>query len=176
VYGGGIVKCVFAHIGPSEKVDGWHKYQCQRDKCRIIGHSPFPAVVDEYGIERVIGPQCMGGELLPEGVLIEQSITAPAFGPGTELESMLHAAGASSDICGGLCAKHRDDMNRWGVEGCKAHRTEIIDWLREAAYKTWITDQIKIGWALRKEAWFKLSDPIGSLVDEAIRRATARDS
>lgn len=100
---------------------------------------------------------------------------APAEGPGTELEKILKAAGARSEQCGGVCQEWRDQMNRWGVEGCQlvTGRRAIINRLKEATYKTWVTDQIKIGWSLSKEPWFRYDDPIGSIVDEAIRRAEA---
>src|SRR5688572_10164657 len=57
-------------------------------------------------------------------------------GPGTELAKLFAAAGASSDQCGGICRQWRDQMNLWGVEGCRQHRQEIIDRIETAAYKT----------------------------------------
>lgn len=64
-------------------------------------------------------------------------------------------------------------MNRWGVDGCREHRQEIIDRIKQAAYKTWVTDQMRIGWSISREPWFNPLDPVGCIADEAIRRATA---
>jgi len=98
----------------------------------------------------------------------------PADGPGTELEHIFHKAGASSDKCASMCRKWRDQMNRWGAEGCRLHRDEIVGRIAEAMFKTWLTNQITAGWvsvAIAREPWFKISDPVGSIVDEAIPRA-----
>lgn len=98
---------------------------------------------------------------------------APAFGPGAEIAAIFKAAGAKSDQCGGVCQWWQDQMNRWGVDGCREHRQEIIDRIKQAAYKTWVTDQMRIGWSISREPWFNPLDPVGCIADEAIRRATA---
>lgn len=97
---------------------------------------------------------------------------APDQGPGTELEILLAAHGATGD-CGGLCKQWRDRMNIWGVAGCLEHRVEIIERLQTAVYKSWVTEQIRIGWSISKEPWFRFDDPFGCIVDESIRRAEA---
>lgn len=62
-------------------------------------------------------------------------------------------------------------MNRWGASGCREHRGEIIQRIKTAMYRTWVSDQIKIGWSISREPWFNALDPVGCIVDEAIRRA-----
>lgn len=99
---------------------------------------------------------------------------APADGPGTELERIFHKAGANSDECAGMCRKWRDKMNRWGVEECRLHRVDIVRRITEAMFRTWVTDQIKIGWSISRESWFNPLDPVGCIVDEAIQRAEAK--
>lgn len=101
---------------------------------------------------------------------------APADGPGTELATIFRAAGASSDLCSGACQEWVDKMNRWGIDGCraKANRALIIQRIKTAMFKTWVTDQIKIGWSISREPWFRSEDPVGCIVDEAIRRALDR--
>ncbi len=66
-------------------------------------------------------------------------------------------------------------MDAWGPDGCRRHRTEIVLWLRdEAAQRSW-WDKAKAGaLAIGSGLAFHLDpmDPLGSIVDEAIRRAT----
>lgn len=93
--------------------------------------------------------------------------------PGTQLKLILEELGITpSSEC--PCNEHVRLMDDWGVEGCKLHREEIIEWLRDE-YECW-------GWrAILKHAAkglfsglaFKVSwpDPIPGLVDLAITRA-----
>jgi hypothetical protein len=69
-------------------------------------------------------------------------------------------------------------MDRWGVAGCKQHREQIIEWLREGAPRWKWTDHLAAaakavitGYAFRLNA----ADPFPSLVDEAIRQAEAKE-
>lgn len=70
-------------------------------------------------------------------------------------------------------------MDAWGVPGCREHRQEIVGWLEES--------RDRYGWSGRLTAGLKslttglvfrirLSDPLGSLIDEAIRRAGEKES
>ncbi len=107
---------------------------------------------------------------LPPGIPFPaiDPIPAPTEGPGTELETILREVGAPEGCQ--ICKDWRDQMNCWGAVGCREHRAEIIARLKQATYETWISDSVKIGFALMREPWFRLSDPLGSCVDEAIRR------
>jgi len=117
------MKCIFKNIGPSEKVFGWHKYQCQRENCRIVEHSPHPAVIDEHGVERVIGPQCLGGEVTDLALRIG--------GPGTQLKLLLLSLGVTPTAwCD--CEAMANKMDLWGPEGCRMRATEIVAHLRQA--------------------------------------------
>jgi hypothetical protein len=100
----------------------------------------------------------------------------PPAGPGTELRALL--AGLGQDGRGGCsCAARVRRMDEWGVAGCKANRAEIVGWLRE--------ERARVGWWQKARAavlgvaggamaWLDPRDPLGSLVDEAIRRAEAK--
>lgn len=93
--------------------------------------------------------------------------------PGTQLKKLL----ARMDIhptpdC--PCIEHMEQMDEWGVVGCRIHFNTIIDWL-VAGYKEW-------GWgAVIRYAAAGLMDglafqlnpfhPITSLVKLAIRNA-----
>lgn len=66
-------------------------------------------------------------------------------------------------------------MEQWGVEGCIAHRAEIVEWLRTAAEERgWSAVIAAAIEAVKTGEAFTMNplDPYGSLVDEAIRRAS----
>jgi hypothetical protein len=72
------------------------------------------------------------------------------------------------------CDEMMDKMNEWGPDGCRAHRAEIVEHLRTAYKETSYAALAKAsaigvlsGLALRLNPL----DPLGSLVDEAIRRS-----
>ena len=120
------------------------------------------------------------------------------YGPGTKLKALLAGltveAGESTtsdsellqivqtqgvDVaikmdanCG--CNAKRVQMDLWGVDGCREHRDEIVQWMRDGAQSWKWTDRLK---AARKAVTgglvFKLNalDPFPSLIDEAIRQA-----
>ena len=100
---------------------------------------------------------------------------APAMqvqgGPGTELKQLLSEVGVHQGNC--ACASRQKDMDTWGVEGCRARREEIVEWLRQeerrASWKTRLLAAFKGAAFVGK--WLNPLDPLGSLVDEAIRRA-----
>lgn len=124
-------------------------------------------------------------------------VSGPRNGPGTELKAILSAFGINpSPSCD--CHQKARAMDELGIEGCKARRDEVVGWLREGwqrwgwrgplesvARESAETPGIlaRVGSALRgmREA-LRLSwrlnplDPLGSLVDEAIRRAEAKEA
>jgi hypothetical protein len=158
------VNCIFKHIGPSEKVFGWHKYQCQRESCRIVGHSPHPAVIDEYGIERVIGPQCLGGEVTDLALRIG--------GPGTQLKLLLLSLGitptASCD-----CEAMANKMDLWGPDGCRLRAAEIVAHLRQAYDEASVLTTIRAGANAVAQG---LPKSLKGLLDLAIERASIPSS
>ncbi len=90
--------------------------------------------------------------------------------PGLALKALLVEFQIVDDgDCG--CDRHALQMNMWG-ENAAEHRGEIIAWLKAAAGERGWGTKIAAGWKMKAEPWFNLLDPYGSLVDEAIRRAT----
>lgn len=93
--------------------------------------------------------------------------------PGTTLEQMLNTMSIypSADC---PCIEHMEQMDEWGVEGCRLNRATILGWL-EHGYRQW-------GWGaviwyaakgLMSGLAFKLNpfNPIPSLVDLSIKYA-----
>lgn len=99
---------------------------------------------------------------------------------GSELMELFGGLGFTPDKCGGKCREMAIKMNAWGREGCRGeHREEILTHLKTAYSKLTYADVVNAaassvwsGMALRID----LGDWFGSLLDEAIRRATAPDS
>jgi len=94
-------------------------------------------------------------------------------GPGSQLWRLFESLGVKhSATC--ECLTRAEQMNAWGVAGCREHRDEIADWMRR--------DQDRFGWrdkltaatrAVTTGLAFRLSplDPFPGIIDEAIRRA-----
>ena len=90
---------------------------------------------------------------------------AIGHGPGTELVAILRKLGAPE--CD-RCKEYAQQMNRWGVEGCKALRQEIIDHLEvERRQLSFFQQMLAAGLAIRHG----LPLTIPGLVDEAISQA-----
>ena len=74
------------------------------------------------------------------------------------------------------CRRRMRQMDEWGVDGCREHREEIVGWLREGQERYGWGARITAGWrtVVSGLAWrINPGDPLGSLVDEAVRRAEA---
>ena len=73
--------------------------------------------------------------------------------------------------CG--CIEFAGEMDRWGVDGCRQRRAEIIDRLKSKLPEVTWRQRWGAGWQLltKHAPWFRVRDPFGSIVDEAIRRA-----
>lgn len=100
---------------------------------------------------------------------------APDHGPGTELVAMLASVGIEPDSC--KCKARARAMNAWGVEGCNRKRAEIVAWLTaEREARGWREKLKAAGWAVLTGLVVRVNplDQLGSLVDEAIRRAEAK--
>lgn len=96
-------------------------------------------------------------------------------GPGKELSVLLSYLGFSG-ICS-ECSERAKRMNRWGVTGCRKpeNHQQIIDWLTKEKDSAGLIEKLRAVVIASQEPWFSFSDPIGSLVDEAIRRAEAKE-
>ena len=104
---------------------------------------------------------------LPPGVP-SPHVAAPNAGPGTELKKILSELGITSQKCPGYCQEWIDRMNTWGVEGCRAHRGEIMAHLNEAYATADLATKIEaLGLAVLKG----LPKTLAGLLDLAIERA-----
>jgi len=96
-------------------------------------------------------------------------------GVGSQLWRLLESLGVKHNpTC--PCLGFAEQMNAWGVAGCREHRAEIVDHMRTHAKSYgWGTVATAAAKAVLTGVAFRLSilDPYGSLVDEAIRRAEA---
>ena len=97
---------------------------------------------------------------------------------GDELAALLKSLGINPGWCTTGCHNFAKQMNQWGVEGCRARRAEIVQRLEE--------QQRAAGWSVTAKAAamamvngiafrIDLADPLGWLVDEAIRLAEAAE-
>ncbi len=99
-------------------------------------------------------------------------------GTGTQLLLLLKEMSVT-EYTGCSCAAKAALMNRWGPEECTNRREEIIGWIREEASKaTWGAKLKIVGTLLKKKLLNPTSafipdptDPVASIVDEAIRRS-----
>lgn len=97
----------------------------------------------------------------------------PAEGPGTELKAILESLGISAENCS--CSHRAGQMNVWGVGGCRARRAEIVGWLEVERDRRGWRDTLAAGLrAIVIGLWLNPLDLLGSIVDEAIRRAEAK--
>jgi hypothetical protein len=95
--------------------------------------------------------------------------------PGTQLRLLIEDCKLKGDAdCG--CTQLEARMNQWGPDGCREHRAEIVAQLTRNYRKVTWTEKLYAGRGLLREKWFRIADPVGSFVDEAIRRAEAADA
>jgi hypothetical protein len=93
----------------------------------------------------------------------------PLRGPGSTLSKLLREIGVR--VSCSACAEWESKMNDWGIEGCRDHRPEIIQRLKQAAKEAdWQTTFAALR-GLVGASWWSMIDPWGSIVDESIRRA-----
>lgn len=94
--------------------------------------------------------------------------------PGTELKSLLASWGITENNC--ECNHRAALMNTWGVEGCRQHLNEIVQWLKvEAAKRGWLT-RLQAGWGAVRQVGIRLTDPYTSLVSLAIQKAEEKEA
>lgn len=93
-------------------------------------------------------------------------------GPGTELKALLAELGLSPDGCD--CDRRAAAMDALGPSGCREMRANIVAWLKAAwpdlgrgERARFILRALFAGRLLRV-------DPVGALVDEAVRRAETK--
>lgn len=94
-------------------------------------------------------------------------------GPGTELKAILKTLGIAEKT-GCDCNAKAEQMDRWGVDGCRQHFETIVNWMRAGQEKWGWKDKLAAAAkAVTSGLVFKLdwSDPFPGLITEAIRRA-----
>ena len=100
-----------------------------------------------------------------------------SHGVGTELKELLKVVGFKAGInC--KCNQRAALMDEWGIATCEVKREEILSWLREEqAKKGWLDKMKAAGRAVMTGLAFSLNplDPAASLLDEAFRRARAKE-
>lgn len=92
--------------------------------------------------------------------------------PGAELKSLIGKLGIRIPCKD--CAKLAKQMKKWGVDGCRKHRAEIVKSVSSRVGEAdWLTITSA---ALRAPFTFALNplDPIGSMVDAAIEAASQK--
>jgi hypothetical protein len=97
----------------------------------------------------------------------------PNKGPRTQLKKMLAEIGAfTAGGCG--CESKALAMDRAGAEWCRENRQVVIGWLKESLDKITWTQKISLAYQTICQGMpVSLTDPVGSFVDEAIRRSEA---
>jgi hypothetical protein len=107
-----------------------------------------------------------------------QPVATVNRGPGAELSAMLAEIGVSAvEGCG--CEALAAKMNLWGADGCREKRQFIARKLKQNAKKLKLAKLVATAFSSATASWvgaIKLTDPWGSLVDEAIRRAEEKES
>jgi hypothetical protein len=100
----------------------------------------------------------------------------PTSGPGTELTAIYASLGIEADpSCD--CKAKAEQMDRWKVDGCRAHFWEIVGWQKDGAVRWGYAPKLKAAaLAVATGLAFRVnwSDPFPGLVEEAIRRAAAK--
>jgi hypothetical protein len=146
--------CNFEPTG-EENDAGWKKHRCTR--CSYVSKFIPP------WSNRIVR-QC--GDRTP---------VAPSV--GTELTELFAEHGLEGkSTCG--CKRWALRMDAWGLAGCRAHRAEILDHLREEyEHASWLDRMRAAGNAALSGLAFKLdwSDPCPGLLDEAMRRTEAKE-
>ena len=139
-------------------IDEAAAYQRERD-----GHTPTLPI--ELADGKIVTPPLPPPPILPEG-------------PGTELEAINqeYFGIAPNDACD--CKGKINQMNAWGVAGCRANYWTIVGWMKDNAAKYGWQDQVAAagravltGFAFR----IKWTDPWPGIVSEAINRAEAKE-
>lgn len=101
---------------------------------------------------------------------VEVYAPAPQHGPGTELKALLASLGLTASGCG--CDRYAAQMDVWGVDGCQQRRADIVEHLREQRDKAgWGAVLTAAGRAAAQGLRVDILDPLGWLVDEAMKRA-----
>ena len=147
-------KCTLINIGQR---DGKYVHKCQLCRTEYLSKYENPAMFKA---------QCR----VKARQAAKPQIERPANGPGRELEKLIGELNLPSLGCG-ACQELAKQMDLWGPDGCREHREHIVRDIESRAAKVGWVDYLNAAVQLIREPWFDFIDPIGSMVDEAIRRA-----
>lgn len=124
---------------------------------------------DQYGLT-IIGVR-------PEDEPSEPIMPWPlGFGPGTELTDILSSIGVTS-LPGCDCKPKAEQMDRWGVQGCRENFSTIVGWMREGAPRWKWVDKLKAAANAAKTGLaFQVNwtDPFPGIIEQAINRAESK--
>ncbi len=102
---------------------------------------------------------------------------APPSGPGTELKAILHSLDINP-VASCDCNSRANQMDAWGVQGCRDRIDEIVGWMRDGGERWgWVAGFKAASKAVLNGLAFKLNplDPFPSLVREAINVAERKE-
>ena len=152
------------------------------DACRYCLASESPLAINRATLSMAIGcaDETTRRRLLFEYVAILQvravGVDLVLEGPGTEFRRLLEQLGIRPvTTCG--CTDRMLRMNALGPAGCRRKREQLLEEIRAAADGYGLVPTALAGLraiATGLAARISLVDPIGSLFDEAVRRAEAR--
>lgn len=91
-------------------------------------------------------------------------------GPGTELTAIFAELGIKPKASCGCKAKARQ-MDSWGIEGCREHREEILEWMKDAYESSSLAEWMAAG---ASAFWQRKPKTLAGLLDLAIERAEAK--
>lgn len=101
----------------------------------------------------------------------------PTGGPGTELKAILASVGIVPKLnCG--CEAMARRMDDWGPQGCRANRQEIVAFLRKKQRRMSWGERLTLAaqsFATGLILHVNPLDTVNSILDEAIRRAEAKE-
>jgi predicted Fe-S protein YdhL (DUF1289 family) len=114
---------------------------------------------------------CFPRNTYPQGLRREyespSQTTTTVKGPGGYLRDLLHAKGYTA-VSGCGCNSKAAQMDEWGVDGCRRHIDEIVDWLAAAAKKSgWVMSVLATAPFSRELVRLKIRE----LVEDAIEKA-----
>lgn len=111
-----------------------------------------------------------------------------AGGPGSELARLIHDLAGPTEWAGCGCQAYAALMDRWGVEGCRQRREEIVAHLRHQLRHLDAAQLTRAAWGILGQGWAwpspeqlleALGDPLGyvlhAMLDAALRRAEGVD-
>jgi hypothetical protein len=109
-------------------------------------------------------------QYLPDLTVRQPTPKPVGKGPGTELKKMLAEYGVAQQA-GCMCDAKAEQMDGWGVAGCLENRNDLVEGLKVEWGKLGLLERARIAARAISKGFIHPLDPIGALVDEAIKRA-----